>query len=280
LPRIAVVTDSVADLPPELAADLGITVVPLTVRFGTEVHRDGIDITPDQFFEKLKTSDVFPLTSAPPPAAFAETYDRLAENRDGIVAVSVSSRFSATYQSAVAGISLMKNPCPVEVLDSEWAVMAQGFVAVAAARSARTGAGLDEVLSAARRAIDRVGMRGAFDTLKYLERGGRIGKAQALLGSLLKLNPVIGIKNGQVYPFARPRSRAKALDYLFNFALSFRNVEALAVEYATDLAEADRLVGRLRGQFPGVPIYLSRVSPVIGAHTGPGLILVSVMGER
>jgi len=132
----------------------------------------------------------------------------------------------------------------------------------------------------ARHTIHRVDMHAAFDTLEYLERGGRIGKAQAFLGSLLKVNPIIGIKDGEVYPCGRERSRAKAIDHLYNFAASFSNVEGLAVEYAIDLDEANRLVQRLHSKYPQVPIYLSRTSPVIGTHTGPGLIVVSVLGNR
>ena len=174
----------------------------------------------------------------------------------------------------------MKKKCRVEVVDSQWAVMAQGFVVIAAAKAAQAGASIDEVLGVARRTIPRVDMRGAFDILEYLERGGRIGKAQAFLGSLLKVNPVIGMKDGEVHPYARERSRAKALDHLYNFAASYDNIEGLAVEYAADLDEANKLVQRLGAKFSEVPIYLSRVSPVIGTHTGPGLILVSGFGDR
>jgi DegV family protein with EDD domain len=132
----------------------------------------------------------------------------------------------------------------------------------------------------ARHTIHRVDMCAAFDTLEYLERGGRIGKAQAFLGSLLKVNPIIVIKDGEVYPCARERSRAKAIDYLYNFVASFGNVEGLAVEYAIDLDEANRLVQRLHSKYPQVPIYLTRTSPVIGTHTGPGLIVISMLGDR
>jgi len=196
------------------------------------------------------------------------------------VVTSVTSKLSATYQVALQAVGLMKKQCRVEVLDSQWAVMAQGFITIAAAKAAQSGASLDEVLDVARHTIHRVDMHAAFDTLEYLERGGRIGKAQAFLGSLLKVNPIIGIKDGEVYPCGRERSRAKAIDHLYNFAASFGNVEGLAVEYAIDLDEANRLVQRLHSKYPQVPIYLSRTSPVIGTHTGPGLIVVSVLGNR
>jgi len=280
MPNVAIVTDSVADLPPKVAEELGITVVPLIVRFGTEVYRDGLDLSPDQFYQKLRTGRILPLTSVPPPAAFADAYDKLAEKTNEIAVISLTSKLSATYQVALQSIGLMKKKCRVEVLDSQWAVMAQGFIAIAAAEAAQAGAGLDEVLDVARHTIHRVDLRGAFDTLEYLERGGRIGKAQAFLGSLLKINPVIGMRDGEVFPYARERSRAKAIDHLYNFAASFGNLEGLAVEYATDLDEANNLLQRLRSKYPEVPTYLSRVSPVIGTHTGPGLILVTGFGDR
>ncbi len=280
MPNVAIVTDSVADLPPHVAEEFEITVVPLVVRFGADVYRDGLDLSPNQFYEKLKTSQVLPLTSVPPPAAFADAYDKLAEKTNEIVVISLTSKLSATYQVALQSIGLMKKRCRVEVMDSQWAVMAQGFIAIAAAKAAQAGSSLDEVLDAARHAIHRVDIRGAFDTLEYLERGGRIGKAQAFLGSLLKVNPVIGMRDGEVYPYARERSRAKAIKHLYNLAASFSQVEGLAIEYATDLNEANKLHQLLHAQYPEVPIYLSRTSPVIGTHTGPGLILVSVFGDR
>jgi fatty acid kinase fatty acid binding subunit len=280
VPNVAIVTDSVADLPPQVAEELGITVVPLVVRFGTDLYRDGFDLSPDQFYEKLRTSKVLPATSVPSPAAFADAYDKLAEKTNKIVVISVTSKLSATYQVALQAARLMKKQCRIEVLDSQWAVMAQGFITIAAAKAAQAGASLDEVLDVARRTMRRVDMYAAFDTLEYLQRGGRIGKAQAFLGSLLKVNPIICMKDGEVYPLARERSRTKAIDYLYNFATSFGKVEGLAVEYATDLDEANRLVQRLHSKYPQVPIYLSRTSPAIGTHTGPGLIIVSVLGDR
>jgi DegV family protein with EDD domain len=280
MPNVAIVTDSVADLPHQLAEEFEITVVPLVVRFDTDLYRDGLDLSPDQFYEKLRTSKVLPATSVPSPADFADAYDKLAEKTNEILVISLTGKLSATYQVALQAAGLVKKQCRVEVLDSQWGVMAQGFITIAAAKAAQSGASLDEVRDVARHTIRRVDIRAAFDTLEYLQRGGRIGKAQAFLGSLLKFNPIIGLKDGEVYPCARERSRAKAIDYLYNFVASFDNVEGLAVEYATDLDEANRLTQRLYSKYPQVPIYLSRASPVIGTHTGPGLIVVSVLGDK
>jgi len=270
----------VADLPPEVAEEFGITVVPIIVRFGADLYRDGLDLSPDDFYKRLRGSRALPATSVPPPVAFADVYEKLAERTSEIVVITVTSRLSGTHQVASQAVGLVKKRCRVEVLDSQWAIMAQGFITIAAARAGRAGASIDEVLDEARRTMRRVDMRAAFDTLEYLERGGRIGKAQAFLGSLLKVNPIIGLKDGEVYPVGRERSRAKAIDRLYDFATSFGNVEGLAVEYAADSDEANGLVQRLRSEYPQVPIYLSRTSPAIGTHTGPGLIVVTVLGDR
>ena len=276
---IKIVTDSVADLPSQVVQELGITVVPLHVRFGTEVYRDGIDLTADEFFDRLMHNKTLPVTSVPSPGDYAETYDRLAEETDEILVITVTSKLSGTHEVALQSVGLMKKNCRVEVFDSQWAVMAEGFIAMAAARAAQSGASFDEVLDIARHNVSRVGMRATFDTLEYLQRGGRIGKAQAFLGSMLKINPIIGLKDGEVVPAAKERSRAKAIDYLYNFAMSYSHIEEIAIEYATSLDEVEMLAERLDSKFPKERIYRSRASPVIGTHTGPGLLIVSVLGD-
>jgi len=278
--KVKVVTDSIADLPSQVVEELGITVIPLLIRFGTEIYRDGIDLTADEFYRKLVSSQDVPVTSVPPPAAFAETYDKLAEETDQILAIILSSRLSGTYDVARQSIGLMKRKCRVEVVDSRWATMAQGFIVMAAARAANTGANLDELLAITQRNISRVDFRAAFDTLEYLRRGGRIGRAQAFLGAMLRINPIIGLKDGLVEPVSRTHSRAKAIDYLYNFAMSFSHIEELAVEDTGATDDAEKLVERLSAKFPKERIHRSKMTPAIGTHTGPGLLLVAVMGDR
>ncbi len=277
---VKIVTDSVSDLPPQVAQDLGITIVPLHVRFGTEVYRDGIDLTAEQFYDRLVDSKTLPVTSVPSPGNFAEAYNKLAQETDEIVVITLTSKLSGTYEVALQSIGLMKRKCRVEVVDSKWAVMAQGFIAMAAARAAQAGANLDEVLAITHRNISRVDIRAAFDTLEYLKRGGRIGAAQALLGSVLRVHPIIGLKDGEVHPAARERSRAKAIDHLYNFVMSFSHIEELAVENAACPDDAELLVERLGSKFPKERIYRSKTTPVIGTHTGPGLLLVAVFGDK
>ncbi len=277
---VRIVTDSVADVPSQVAGELGITAIPLNVRFGEKVYRDGIDLTAEQFYRKLRYTKALPVTSVPSPGAFAEAYNKLAEETDEILAIILSSKLSATFEVALQSIGLMKRKCRVEVVDSQWATMAEGFVVMTAAKAANAGASLDEVIALTRNTIPRVDFRAAFDTLEYLKRGGRIGKAQALLGSMLKINPIITIKDGLVEPAGRTRSRAKAIDYLYDFAMSYSHIEEMAVEDTDCPAEAEALVERLSPIFPTERIYRSKMTPVIGTHTGPGLLLVAILGDR
>jgi len=277
---VKIVTDSVADLPPQVVEELGVTVIPVILRFGEETYRDGIDLTADEFYEKLRSSKVFPVTSVPPPAAFAEAYDRLAEETDEILAIIVSSKLSAIYEVALQSIGLMKRKCRVEVIDSLSATMTEGFIVMKAAQGAKAGASLDEVMEVAHKNIPRVGFQAAFDTLEYLRRGGRIGRAYTLLGSVLKINPLITLKDGLVEPAGRTRSQAKAIDHLYDFAASYSYIEEMAVADTACPDEAEVLAERLGAIFPRERIYRSKMTPVIGTHTGPGLLLVAVMGDK
>jgi DegV family protein with EDD domain len=277
---VKIVTDSVADLPPPVVKELGITVVPLVLRFGAETFRDGVDLDAAQFYEKLKTSRAFPATSVPPPQSYVEAYDRLAEQADAIVVVAVSARLSATAEVARQAIGEMKKKCRIEVIDSETATMAEGFIVMKAAQAANSGAKLDEVMKVAYQNIPRASFLAAFDTLEYLRRGGRIGRAQAFLGSMLRINPLITLKEGLVEPAGRTRSRSRAVDQLYDFVAGYSHIEEMAVADTACPEDAGALCERLGAIFPKERIYRSKMTPVIGAHTGPGLLLVAVLGDR
>jgi len=277
---VKIVTDSVADLPPEVARELGITVIPLVLRFGAETYRDGVDLTPDQFYQKLQTSKAFPATSVPPPDAYVTAYDRLAEEADAIVVVTVTSRLSATHEVALQATGEMKKKCRVEVVDSQTATMAEGFIAMRAAQAAKEGAKLKGIMAVVNKDIPRATFLAAFDTLEYLRRGGRIGRAQALMGSMLKINPLITLKDGLVEPAGRTRSRSKAIDQLYDFVAGYSHIEELSVGNTACPEEAGALCERLGAIFPKERIYRSRMTPVIGAHTGPGLLLVAILGDK
>jgi DegV family protein with EDD domain len=277
---VRIITDSVADIPSQIVHDLGITIIPVLVRFGEETYRDGIDITNDQFYEKLVSSKVMPTTSVPSLDMFARTYAKLAEETDEILVIMLSAKLSGLHNAALQSASLMESKCRIEVVDSKLAVMAQGFVVIEAAKAAQAGASLDEILEIVRRNLTRVDMRAAFDTLEYLQRGGRIGRAQAFMGSVLKINPIITLKDGLVEPISRVHSRAKAIDALYNFAASYSHIDGLAVEDAACPEDGDLLVERLSAIFPRERILRTRTTPVIGTHTGPGLLLVAVLGDK
>jgi DegV family protein with EDD domain len=277
---VKIVTDSVADVPGQVAEELGITVVPLNVRFGTEIFRDGIDLTADEFFDRLSHNNIMPVSSVPSPADYAEAYDKLAEDTDEILVLTLTSKLSGTHEVALQSKGLMKKKCRVEVIDTKLAAMAQGLVVITAARFAQTGAGLNEVMDNAYHNIPRSEMRAAFDTLEYLQRGGRIGKAQSLLGSILNINPVIGLEDGEIIPISRERSRAKAINHLYNCAASYSRIEEMAVEYATSSDDAEMLIERLGSIFPKERIYRSRATPVMSTHTGPGVLVLSVLGDK
>jgi len=277
---VRIVTDSVADVPTQIAQELGITVIPLHVHFGKMAYRDGIDLTTGTFYEYLVNAKTLPTTSVPSLGEFAERYDELAEDTDEILVITISSKLSATYQVASQAVTLMKNKCRVKVVDSTLAIMAQGLVVIKVAEAAQAGASLEEIEELVKKDISRVDMRAAFDTLKYLARGGRIGKAQSLIGSMLNVNPIIGLKDGEIFPFGRERSRVKAIQHLCDFVRSYASIEKIAVEHAGHPGDAEILIEQLNPIFPRERIYISRSSPVIGTHTGPSLLVVAVLGDR
>jgi DegV family protein with EDD domain len=274
---VAIITDSVADLPLEVAREMNISVIPLNVHFGTEIFKDGVDLSSDEFYRKLERSSVLPQTSAPGPGIFADFFDTIAEKNSEILAIFLSHKFSATYESALQGINLMKRKCHVEVVDSTLAIMGQGLLVIEVAKKALQGASLENLINMISETVPRIHIRVTLDTLKYLAMGGRIGRVQAFMGAILQVNPILGIKNGEAFPYTRVRSRSKAVEALHQFALSFKNVKAIAVEHGTNIDEAKVFAEKIMPSCAKVPIYMSHVSPVIGTHTGPGVLSVSLL---
>src|SRR4030042_1418769 len=197
---VKIVTDSTSDLTPGIAGELGITVVPLNVHFtteiGTETYRDGVDLKAEDFYRRLAQNKTLPTTSAPAPGTFVEVYEKLAKETDEILAITISSKLSATYKAALDAKELMKGKARLEIIDSLSAMVGLGLIVISAAKAAKAGASLDEVIDVVRSSMGRVDFRLAFDTLEYLREGGRIGTAQAFLGSALQGTPILTIKNG------------------------------------------------------------------------------------
>jgi len=274
---VKIVTDSLSDITSDIAQGLGITVVPLTVSFGKESFLDRVTMTTDEFYYKLTHDATWPTTTQPSPGVFADVYNKLAEETDEILAITLSSKLSGTYESALNAKSLVEKECRIEVIDSLTVAMGLGLIVIAAAKEIQKGANLDEVADLVRRAMPRSHLVAYFDTLKYLAKGGRIGKAQGLLGAMLSVKPILTVKDGEMSPLTRLRSRTAGMDYLYNFVAGFSRIEELAVEHATTPDDADRLVERLSSVFPKERICRSTISPVVGTYAGPGAMAVSVL---
>ncbi len=274
---VKIVTDSLSDITADVARELGVTVMPLTVTFGKESFLDRVTITTDEFYRRLTRDPAWPTTTQPPPGDFIKVYEELSKQSDEILVITLSSKLSGTYQSALSAQNLFKKKCRIEVIDSQTVVMGLGLIVVAVAKAAKAGANLDELAGLVRRAMPRSHAVMLFDTLKYLVKGGRIGKAKGLVGSLLSVKTILTLKEGEVSPLTRVRSRAAGFDHLYNFVAGTRHIEELAVEHATTPDDADRLVERLGSLFPKERIYRSTVSPVVGTYAGPGILSVSVL---
>jgi DegV family protein with EDD domain len=274
---VKIVTDSTADLPPGVAEELGITVVPLYVRFGDKLYRDRIDISEDEFYDRLVHDPVHPGTSQPTPNDFAFVYRKLAEEANGIISIHISSKLSGTYDSAFGAKQLVDSSCPIEVIDSLWTSIALGFLAIRAAEGARAGKSMQELVKELNSLIPNIRYLGLFDTLKYLQIGGRIGKAQSLLGSLLNVKPLLTLKEGEFLPFGRVRTYPKAKDHLFEFVKAGAKLEAVFVVHSTTPDEAEAMADRLGALFDRKKILIARLGPVLGVHTGPGTLFVGYL---
>ena len=280
MPRVAIVTDSTSDLPPDLRQRLGITMVPLNVHFGSEVFRDQIDITTDQFIERLGRSSQLPTTSQPSAGLFEETFRALATDHDGIVVVLISAKLSGTVQAATIARDAVADvdPVAVEIVDSLSGSMGLGLQVVRAAELAATG--LDAPAIAERLRADTGSYEVVFfvDTLEYLQRGGRIGKAAAFIGGLLNLKPLLRVDEGQIVPYERTRTRTRAIQGVVDFARGLPAVDRLSVIYSSVRADAENLADRLATELKLArdEIIVAQMSPVIGTHVGPGAMGVAI----
>ena len=275
--KVAIVTDSTADLPPELVEELGVTIVPLQVIFGDEAYREGVDITTEEFYERLVKSRQLPTTSAPSVGDFQEVYERLLEEVDSIVSIHIGAKLSGTVQAAQTARQSLAKPERIEIVDSQAVSVAIGFATMEAVEAARAGAKLAEVKAAAESAVQRTHVRFMLDTLEYVRRGGRIGRARAYLGTLLRVKPILSFREGEVYPEERVRTRARGLERMIQWAVRHQKVKRAVVAHSTTLDEAESIRERLAMAFPSVKVYLIRFGPVLGTHGGPGTIGVGIM---
>ncbi len=272
---VAVVTDSSSDLPADLAAEHGIEVVPLTIRFGSEELVDRRDLTPAQFWSRCAASSVLPETAAPAPGAFQAAYERAAERgADGVVCVTISSKLSATISAASTAAEAVRGQLPVRVVDSRSVTMGLGMITLAAARAAEAGGTLDAVTAAAEELVPRTRVYGTLDTLENLKKGGRIGAAQALLGSLLSVKPVIEVRDGEVEPGPKQRTRTRALAWLADKVAADAPTGDVAV-ISGEAPDVDTLCELLSRGLPRERLVVADLGAVIGTHAGPRTIGVA-----
>ena len=274
---VKIVTDSASDISPEIARELDITVIPFSISFGKINYRDGIDITPDTFYQKLTSSPDFPMISSPTPRELADIYSKLASETDEILSIHVSSKYGPIYGVAIQAKELVTDNCQIEVVDSKSIMMGQGLIVLEAAKASQSGDNIEKILSLTKKLSLRVHVRVVLDTLEYLRRAGNIGKAKVFLRTLLKINHIVEIREGEIYPITRERNRKKALEKLYNFVTEFKNIKNLAVEYTTAPEEAAELARQLNFTFAKESIRISKIRPTVGAQLGPNVMGVIVI---
>lgn len=270
---VKIVVDSTADMPAELCRAFDIQVVPLQVRFGNETFRDGVDISRDAFYQRLVTSSVLPTTSTPPPGAFVEVYERLARETDAILAIHLSGKLSSTVGVARKAAEMVPQ-VRIEVVDSHALAMVMVYMAVAAGIAARNGAGLDELVPLVNGIRERAFFYVGLDTLHYLEKGGRIGRARAFLGTLLNVKPLIEVRDGEVHPLEQVRTGKRMMARLVELVQAQAPIEELALLYTSQREKAETLLEQIMAQqiFPRERMHLVQMGGVIGTHAGPGAV--------
>jgi len=263
--RFRVVTDSTSDVPPGWRARFGISVVPLTVQFGGESFQDGVDLTNEESFDRLRRADRLPTTAAPSPGAFADVYRGLSGQCDGVISIHISSTLSATAEAARLGAQSVDG-FPVHVVDSRSLTMCVAFLC----RVAAEAPSLEEALERVRERVPRQRVLAVLDTLRYVEMGGRVNRAQAMIGSMLDLKPILAMADGEIKPADRVRTRARAVPRLLDMLRRDLPVESLAVMHAQAAEEAERLREQLARELPDLEVETGQTGAVLGTHVGPG----------
>ena len=275
--RIRVVTDSACDLSADVAAEHGISVVPLSIRFGDEEFVDGRDLSTSEFWARCRASDVLPETAAPSPGAFQQAFASATEDGyDGVISLSLSGGVSATFQAASTAAASVAGTVEVRALDTRSMTMGLGLICLDIADLAATGAGLDALEARVSDLIPRTSVFGVVDTLEHLEKGGRIGGARKMLGTLLSIKPVVTLVDGEVEEESKQRTRGRSLQYLADKALQSAPLSRIAVAdgAATDI---DGFLGLLADVKSEHPLIVTQLGPVVGTHTGPGTIGVCMI---
>ncbi|HCH09036.1 MAG TPA: DegV family protein [Dehalococcoidia bacterium] len=278
---IKVVTDSTSDLPADVAESWGIEVVPLNVHFGSDVYKDRVNLMPDTFYDKLINGDVLPTTSQPSVGEFIDVYERLGSDADGIVSVHISEKLSGTMNSARLASQQANADCPIEVVDTFQVSMGVGICAMEAAEVANSGGDMNQVILAARNAVTRSQCFFMLETLEFLQKGGRIGKAQALIGNLLKIRPMLMLQEGEVHPLGRERTRRKGIAKLVDTVEELAPISGLAVMYSTGPYEAQTLAQNVsKFMIEGREPMMLQIGPVIGTYAGPDTLGIALISAK
>jgi DegV family protein with EDD domain len=273
---VKVITDSTSDLPVEITTALNIAVVPIYVRFGDSIFRDGIDITSDEFYNRLESSPVHPATSQPAPEDFIRMYTKALEESEQLVSIHVSSKISGTYNSALLAKNMLTHEKAIEIIDSKLNSAGLGLVAMAAARVARAGGSLTEVIAEANNAVNRVKMFGMFNTMKYLAMSGRVSKTIATAASILDVKPLLTFKDGQVVRAGFTRTLSKGMDRIYQYVASHLNPLELVIVHSAVPEWAAQLKKRLGNLFPEDKILVMQLGAALGVHGGKGVLLVAL----
>ncbi len=272
---VRVVTDSSCDLPASVVKEHAITVVPLSIRFGDEEFVDGRDLTPAAFWARSAASAVLPSTAAPSPGAFEQAFrDAAAAGASGVVCINLSSKLSATIQAAETAAKAVAGVIPVRAVDSKSVSLGLGLMCVVAAKAGAAGATVDQIVAMVEDMGARTRIHATLDTLENLKKGGRIGAAKALMGTMLSVKPVIEVVDGAVEAGPKVRTRSKALQYLVDRLTSEKELEHLAVLHG-DAPDVEQFLDLLAPHFPRDAIVVGQLGAVVGSHTGPRTIGVA-----
>ena len=285
---IKLVTDSTCDLPREVAEQWDITVIPCNVHFDDEVFKDGIDIGPDEFYRRLVSSPRLPTTAQPSMNDFLQVYKPLWEDGHNIISIHLSAKFSGTLNSATQAKEALPSQDGseaggggrLEIIDSRLTSMGLGLITLAAAEMVKDGASFEEVVESVQNSLSRTHCYFLLGTLEYLQKGGRIGKASAFLGSILSIKPILKVQDGEAHPVERVRTRSRGMERLSEIIRSLAPAQGISVLYSTTPEEAGALKERLGDLVPEEKLIMSRFGPVIGTYIGPGALGVSMMSSR
>jgi DegV family protein with EDD domain len=276
--KVTIVTDSTAYLEPGVAQDLDIQVIPINVHIGDETLRDGIDITPEAFFQRMEQGGPTPRTSAPSVATFEKVYADLHAQTDQVLSIHMSGQLGQTLSHAQRGADSLLGRCNIAVIDSMTASLGLGILAKASARAAKAGADLDEVVRLVRGMIPHLYIVFYVDQMDYLERGQRVGKAQAILGTMLNVKPLLFMEDGEIMPLEKVRTHEKAIEKLFEFVAEFSDLEQAAVvqRHAAATDETHMLLERLEPLFPSIKFPIIQYGPMLASQIGPSAMGVVV----